>query len=260
MAFHTGSVTDAFLDPAVDPDDTQGERIEADDIENEKPEEPTGIAILDDMRAFQPVMPALDIDNTAASEIWQPRPDESSYFYGLFRVYCGLGITRNLAKLAKKTRLQHSYVRIHSAKFEWTARVKAYDLFWFRRQDECRRREQDAQAARWARRREEQKEYEWTISVRLREQIEQMINWPLIRETLERDVQELSADGITVKQFITQEPADWSLADMTRFLLVQSKFARLAAGMNSGVEARRIRTDADLQNMTDMELERLANQ
>jgi hypothetical protein len=83
-----------------------------------------------------------------------------------------------------------------------------------------------------------------------------MIEWPLFVETFERTEERLTNDGIVVQNIIRQEPADWDLADMTRFLLIQSKFARLATGQDD----KKLRSNVDVTKMSDAELEALANE
>jgi len=202
-----------------------------------------------------PVGP-FECDADVEIQIWHLRPEESTYHYGLFRLYCYLANSRNYTRVAKKTGLSYLQIRDLATKYEWQERSRAYDTYWVRRQDEARRKAQDLQAAKWAKRADTQKEWEWDVSVKLRRQIEEMLAWPLFVETFERTEERLTGDGIVVQNIIRQEPAEWDLADMTRFLLIQSKFARLATGLDD----KKFRSNVDVTKMTDAELEAMANE
>lgn len=187
---------------------------------------------------------------------WYMQPGESTHHYSLFRVYCYLANSRSMIRVAKKTGLTYASVREIARINHWPDRATAYDAYWIRRQDEARRKAQDLQAAKWAKRAESQKEWEWDISFKLRKQIQQMLEWPLFVETFERTEERLTGDGIVVQNIIRQEPAEWNLSDLTRFLLVQSKFARLATGQDD----KKLRSNVDVTKMSDAELEALANE
>jgi len=190
------------------------------------------------------------------TQTWHQRPGEKPFEYSLFRVFCYLATNRSYTRVAKKTGLCYGHIRDLARENEWQDRAKEYDTYWIRRQDEAKRRAQDLQAAKWAKRAESQKEWEWDISHKLRKQIEAMLDWPLFVETFERTEQTLTADGIVVKNIIRQEPAEWNLADMTRFLLIQSKFARLSTGLDD----KKLRSNVDVTKLSDADLEALANE
>ncbi len=187
---------------------------------------------------------------------WHLQPGENPHEYGLFRVFCYLATNRQLARVAKKTGLSYAYIRETAKRNNWQDRAICYDTYWIQRQDEAKRRAQDLQAAKWAKRAQEQKEWEWDVSVKLRKQIQQMIEWPLFVETFERTEERLTNDGIVVHNIFRQEPADWDLADMARFMVIQSKFARLA----SGLDDKKLRSNVDVTKLSDAELEALTNE
>lgn len=189
-------------------------------------------------------------------QAWHILPNENTFHYGLFRIYCYLANGRSYIRVAKKTGLSYPVIRQLAAEYGWLDRAAAYDAYWIRRQDEARRKAQDLQAAKWAKRAESQKEWEWDISFKLRKQIQQMLDWPLFVETFERTEERVSKDGLVIQTIVRQEPAEWNLSDMTRFLLVQSKFARLATGQDD----KKLRSNVDVTKLSDAELEALANE
>ena len=189
-------------------------------------------------------------------QAWHIQPGETTTNYGLFRIYCYMASLRTLRRVSRKTGLSYIHILDVARENKWRERSAAYDTYWIRRQDEAKRRAQDLQAAKWAKRAESQKEWEWTISTRLRTQIEAMLDWPLFVETLESTNQELTTDGIIVKNIIRQEPADWNLSDMARFMVIQSKFARMSTGQDN----TRLRSNVDVTKLSDAELEALTNE
>lgn len=187
---------------------------------------------------------------------WARLPEETMHQYRLFKFYLRSGDNekRSLQRLAKQLRMVYNTIATLSSRHNWQERAQAYDLYWLEREDVIRARQQDAAERRWAERRIEQREREWGIAEKLVARAQQMLDWPMMIEVIEHQVEELTEEGIVIKNIITQKPAAWSMRDLATFFELASKFARLAAGMDTD----RKRLKVDLGTLTDEELARIA--
>jgi|SRR5688572_18857870 hypothetical protein len=64
-----------------------------------------------------------------ADKPWERRDDESDPAYEAFRVYLLMGSRRTLARVEKSQTRSHATISLWSSKYEWGARVRAFDRY-----------------------------------------------------------------------------------------------------------------------------------
>lgn len=193
-----------------------------------------------------------------SKELWWRMDNEPHLLYQYFKMYCRLGEDgqkRTHAKIARQLRKNATYIGELSSVWQWNLRAQDYDNHIQALEDTAREQAVKHKAEEWAERREELREAEWALAMKLIDRAKEMLDWPMIREIIETGAPELNADGILVKQYLIKEPNNWTLTDVSRFLELASKLARLATGM----ETSRGRVNIDFSNLSDEQLKKVAN-
>jgi hypothetical protein len=103
----------------------------------------------------------------------------------------------------------------------WVERVAAYDRYLLEVEQAAREEALKAEAAKWARRRERQREAEWRASQQLIQRAKKMLDHP---------VTELKVDD---EGEATILPAKWQARDIPAFFETASRLARLSAEMET---------------------------
>ena len=138
-----------------------------------------------------------------------------------------------------------SYTTIERWSFqnEWQARVARYDTLEAERFRQARAAADAVEIAKWAQRRQEIREREWTQAQSLSERATAMMRTPLFRTETE--------DGRNVIM-----PARWDWADVPRIADTASKLARLAAEMPTSRDRHEFEdmTDADVADTLASEI------
>lgn len=146
---------------------------------------------------------------------------EPALWYGRFTAFRLMGTDRSLLgcyklwldRMHKKrpVSLPRAPTAWQSAalRWEWHTRAEVWDEYVLQ-EDE----------AEWLRRQAEIREQEWVTAMRLLEKAELMLNFPVARSRVE-------GENVIV------EPAGWRLRDVAAIVMVASKLARLAVGMET---------------------------
>lgn len=173
---------------------------------------------------------------------WDRQPKESAPAYAAFVVYRDLGVDRSLAVVGKKLGKSAPLMERWSVTHDWLARVAAYEAHLDRIAQDAREKATAAEAAKWAKRREQQREREWELADQLAQKAKAMLDFPISRMTTEKDG----------KTYII-EPADWNFAAAARIVDTQAKLARLASEMET--ERTITLTPAQAAQMSDEQID-----
>ena len=186
----------------------------------------------------------------SASQVWTRRPGETATAYAAFCAYRDLGPGRSLdAAYAQAKGLQKGDKRA-SGNFQrwrrdhaWKNRAEAYDAYL----DEQKRQ---AEAQKWRQRGEDLVEEQYKIAVAMLEKARQMLNFPLVRQTVEQT----GEDGRPVRVII--EPARWSFNSAARLAKIGVELGRLATGLPTKNE-QSVHFKIDPAKLSDQQLERI---
>jgi hypothetical protein len=175
-------------------------------------------------------------DTTAPIQPWEQQPGESAQAYRGFRQYLEMSPTERSVRDAyrqvygKPTATQAAgFFSAWAIGNRWRARAQEWDAAQARIEHEARMKEAAANAAKWARRREQIAEEDFNDAQRLRERVRDIMALPLTAQTL-TDTQE-SPDGRTVIHNYHIEPLKVRAADAAQMLRLASERQRLAAEM-----------------------------
>jgi hypothetical protein len=156
---------------------------------------------------------------TPGKPAWHKRINESAKAHAAFKAYCELGPSRSLRALGQKLGKSVALYEQWSARFEWVARVAAWD----EHQEEIDRKAKEAamkaEAEKWARRQAAVRENDWALAEALRKKAEAMLDYPIAKKT--------TTDGGATVHI---HPQKFSLGSAARMIEVASKLARLASG------------------------------
>ena len=173
---------------------------------------------------------------------WEIMDDEPENWFLRFTRYLNAGGDRSFLGVYNAERAGKGIkkaLRISGAwdlrvkEFSWADRAKQYDAFLA---------QEDSKE--WDKRRKELREKEMSLSKRLVERAEQMMQFPLART--EKSV--ANVDGKTVATTIVI-PSGWRFIDILRTIEASDKLARLALDMETNREA----IDATIGSPVDME-------
>lgn len=171
--------------------------------------------------------------------------------------YALLGPARSLANLHQTytkpapdgARIPTVHLRIlkgWSADFAWQARVAAYDA-------QVQAREREAYEARWAARREAEREETWQLAQELRGKAKKMLEFPLV------DVEQVTARrqgpaGVQHVDMTVIKPARWGFRDVATMAEAAAKLARISAEMPTEHVVFEDLTPRDLEAMSTEQL------
>jgi hypothetical protein len=140
------------------------------------------------------------------------QPAESSPAWEAFTTYRDLGPERGIRGVAQKLRKSATLIAQWSAKWEWVARVRAWEIAESEKLKAIEDEEMKKRAHVWARRQMEFREREYTVGHKLLAKAEEILSTPLKRQ------------GKTA-------PARFSINDASRMAAVGSDLIRRATGM-----------------------------
>ncbi len=186
----------------------------------------------------------------SASQAWTRRPGETSAAYAAFCTYRDLGPGRSLdAAYARAQGLQKGdkrasghFQRWHRD-YAWRSRAEAFDAFL----DQAKRQ---AEVEKWKQRGEELVEKQFAVAMAMLKKAEQMLAFPLARQTAEQAGEE----GATIE--VTIEPAKWNFNSIARLAKVAVELGRLACGLRTKHE-QSVHFEIDPSQLTDEQLERI---
>jgi hypothetical protein len=178
---------------------------------------------------------------------WHRLPQEGAQAYNqLFLCYLDLGADRSAAKVAERTGRDLRLVQWAMQKFDWVARVRAYDDHLVHVQQRAVERTLEQDAIKWARRRSAYRDREYELSERLRERAFEMLELSLTEEqVIEYYPNNITdAEGRPLPKTVIRKPVRWSQRDINAFADVSAKLARLSMQM----ETSRDNVTLDLQD------------
>ena len=152
---------------------------------------------------------------------WDRRPRESARPFEAARVYFEMGPARSLTAVAKRLQKQVRLIERWSARWGWVQRAVAYDDHMANKVQEEIEKEAQADAAKWSRRAEEDRESDYQRAHKIEAKVDKMLEFPLsviIRE-----------DGKTI---IKPAPG-WKLANIPRLLATASDLKKRARSKSS---------------------------
>jgi hypothetical protein len=193
-----------------------------------------------------------------STEKWHRLDGEPHLLYQYFKLYCQDGLNghkRTQDRIAKKVRKSLTYIQDCASLWRWKERAQDYDDHLQAVEQDALESQLQADNIEWAKRKRELREMEWATAMALIKRAQAMLDWPLVRETIETS-KELTEEGLLVKTIIYKEPTAWTLADAGRIFELASKIARLAAGMSQSSSTHKVKID--FNNAPDDVLERLA--
>jgi len=193
--------------------------------------------------------------------------DETTQANAALNDYALLGEGRSLALLAleyqsrpkvgqkKPPTRQLSMLKTWSSRFDWQARVAAYD--------EIRRAALRQEVDRlWVERQTISREQTWKDAQQLRAKVAKMLEFPVGRAESEHDVQTTPDGKTTIINKTIIMPSRWSFYTVAQMLDIASKLERLAVELPTERQHLQIDglTPKDLETMSRDELELLRMQ
>lgn len=158
-----------------------------------------------------------------SEQLWDRKPEESAKAYAAFTVYRDLGPSRTLRAAAKALQRGRSLLDHWSARYGWVVRAEAYDAQQRAIAQAAYEQGLRDEAARWARRQNEQRDEEWGMARALMGKAGAMLRFPLATARQEEDEE---GRVITIVN-----PAKWSMRDAATMAQAAATLARLAADM-----------------------------
>ena len=153
---------------------------------------------------------------------WSGKPKESSRALEAAQEYLKMGVSRSIAKVAKKPGKRVCMLEVWSALWGWVERAAAYDDYLSRQEQIEIEKQASAQGEERRRRAEEQSETFRRLMQKIIDKVDKMPGFSLASAT--------HADGKT-----TVKPARWALKDIAPLLGILLKL-NIAAAMKDGEE------------------------
>lgn len=153
------------------------------------------------------------------SRPYDRQPNESTPAYAAFKAYLDMVPKRSTRDIARQLRKSATIVGRWSSRWQWQARLRAFDAD----QSECARAAMDAEAkfkaVEWSKREQSVREREWKLAEQLIAKANDMLAFPL--------AQKKTTDG---GKTVIINPTKWALSDVARMGDVASKLMRLSTG------------------------------
>lgn len=156
------------------------------------------------------------IENIRLALPFEQQPRESNKAFAAFSLYLSLGLERSTAAVAKKLAKSEQLVRRWSSKFDWPARVGAYDAHLAVVEREAVEAVARSKAAEWESREQALRETEWQMHERA-----------------------IAAAKRGLDAYMDREKVYANLADIARMLEIASKLGRLATGLGTDGDRRK---------------------
>jgi hypothetical protein len=148
--------------------------------------------------------------------MFEQQPRESNKAFAAFSLYLSLGAERGLREVARKLDKSLTVVGKWSSKFDWPARVAAYDAHLAVVEREAIEATVRGRAAIWESREQALKETEWAMHERA-----------------------IAAAKRGLDAYMEREKVYANLADIARMLEIASKLGRLATGLGTDGDRRK---------------------
>jgi len=148
--------------------------------------------------------------------IFEQQPRESNKAFAAFSLYLSLGAERGLREVARKLDKSLTVVGKWSVKFDWPARVAAYDAHLAVVEREAIEAVARAKGPQWEARTQQLRETEWAMHE-----------------------QAIAAAKRGLDEYLKREKVYANLADIARMLEIASKLGRLATGLGTDGERRK---------------------
>lgn len=188
-----------------------------------------------DIQKFLPPSAA----ETAFNQVWaripatDDRQAEPIAAYEAFLLYCGLPFRnpperRSLANLIRLglVSVKQRQLENYSANFDWQRRAFAYDDYISKLEQNAKEVARFRSIKKWNDRREVVRNNEWNDAQELRKKAKEFLELPLIETKIIKE--EISDDGKTIVQHITQVPLRAALSDVVRMIETADKLERNA--------------------------------
>ena len=148
--------------------------------------------------------------------MFEQQPRESNKAFAAFKTYLELGAQRSLAVVAEQHGKSKTMIERWSRRFDWPARVAAYDAHLAVVEREAIEATVRGRAAIWESREQALKETEWAMHERA-----------------------IAAAKRGLDAYMEREKVYANLADIARMLEIASKLGRLATGLGTDGERRK---------------------
>ena len=179
--------------------------------------------------------------------IWLQRADEPANAFHAFTIYRDLGSARSLNAVATQLGVSKRQVTRYNTKYDWQARVRAFDLYQQRRGlellEEELRLDARAEAEKWRRRRQEFREEAFEYGQKLMERAKEMMRFPFQEVTRQEE------DG---KTFVTIKPVRWNQNSVVHTIRMAMELKILSTGLSPGTHPL---DDVDLDNLSTEDLD-----
>ena len=142
------------------------------------------------------------------AQLFEQQPNESNKAFAAFTLYLSLGPERSVAEVGRKLMRSEVLIGRWSAKFDWPARVAAYNAHLATVEREASEALARSKSAEWLTRQQKLREREWEMHEKC-----------------------IAAAERALKTFLEREKPFASLADIARILEVASKLGRMASGL-----------------------------
>lgn len=165
--------------------------------------------------------------------LWQRQPNESDKAFEAFTAYRDLGPQRSIDKLRAVIPKNRALLGRWSAKFDWVARVQAYDDSLDDKQLTLKDTMIVDKAQEWSERQLAHRQKEWELAQTLIIKAERMLEWPIAQV---ENITEIYPDGRT-KAITIVKPSKWGFRDAGAIIDLADKLARLSSGLPTEVSA-----------------------
>lgn len=182
------------------------------------------------------------------SKLWERQPREGSLAFAAFTKYLEMGPDRTLPNVAGDPELGMSEAKVRglSRTWKWRDRVNAWEDYLADAQRKRQQRILENDAEKWARRRVELREQEYTLAEKLFQKANEILELDIVEKQIKESVTILNSKGeeITIPTLTVIKPVRTSIKDATAALNTGSQIKRLSAEM----ETSRDRLDINISD------------
>jgi hypothetical protein len=182
---------------------------------------------------------------------WDKLPDESEAAWRAFCHYRDTGpVERKLVRTYRfvynqpKAKSATGFVLKWAKDNKWKERAEAWDNRLHAVKQASVERTVEAEAADWARRREQVRDEAWANADKLVKKAVEMLTFPLA--TVERETaREEGPDGEIIVHKTIVNPAGWKMRDAPVMLKIAEDLRRLAAGMETEITRAELKVEVE---------------
>lgn len=184
----------------------------------------------------------------ATPKPWERQPREGSLAFAAFTKYLELGPDRTLADVALDPALgiTETKARSLSATWKWRDRVNAWEDYLAEAQRKRQQKILETDAEKWARRRLQLREDEYTTAERLIRRANEILDLDIVEKQIKESVTIINQRGeeVTIPTLTIIKPVRTSTKDAAAALNTGSQISRLSAEM----ETSRDRLDVNVSD------------